>query len=161
MLKITVAVLAVALAGTASAGWRSLRVDASSEANFNRSVAEFKAELPAVRYQLLLLALEDIWEQGTKTAEAAEAEYTTGAYLRQLDGLGYREIVTFTDPTGRTADKRFRQVYEQLYGRGRVPDGGSRNSSYQHESVGQHRPAWRGTPVGTPGPGAGQWDPSR
>ena len=34
MLKLTVAVLAVALAGTASAaGWRSLRVDGSSEAS--------------------------------------------------------------------------------------------------------------------------------
>ena len=48
MLKLTVAVLAVALAGTASAaGWRSLRVDASSEAAFEQSLAVFKDEAVA------------------------------------------------------------------------------------------------------------------
>jgi len=39
MLKFTVAVLAAALAGTASAaGWRDLRIDASSETSFDQSV---------------------------------------------------------------------------------------------------------------------------
>ena len=96
--------------------------------------------------------------QGTKTAEAAEAEYTTGDYLRQLDGLGYQEIVTFTDPTGKTADRRFRQVYEQLYGRGPFGGGGNRNGDPWDRS--ERQTAWRGTPVGTPGGGNG-WDPSR
>ena len=43
MLKLTVAVLAVALAGTASAaGWRSLRIDGSSDASFTTSLAAFQ-----------------------------------------------------------------------------------------------------------------------
>ena len=42
MLKLTVAVLATVLAGTAgAAGWRGLRVDGSSEA-FTQAIAAFK-----------------------------------------------------------------------------------------------------------------------
>ena len=115
MLKLTVAVLAVALAGTASAGWRSMRVDGSSEDGFNRSVTALRQELPEVRRHVFDLALQDIWVQGTKTAEAEQREYTATEYLRELDGLGYKEIVTLLDPTGDTADERFALVYARLY----------------------------------------------
>ena len=50
MLKLTVAMLALALAGTANAaGWRSLRIDASSEASFAKSVEEFRDKLTPSR----------------------------------------------------------------------------------------------------------------
>jgi hypothetical protein len=64
-----VAVLAVALAGTANAaGWRSLRVDGSSEASFVESVAAFQHKLSPGRRHVFERALQDIWVQGTKGA---------------------------------------------------------------------------------------------
>ena len=88
MLKLTIAVLAVTLAGTASAaGWRSMRLDASSEASFNESVAALRDELPRVRRQVLEQSLKDIWAQGTQAAAAGEREYTIDDYLREVDGL--------------------------------------------------------------------------
>lgn len=115
MLKLTVAVLAVGLAGTASAaGWRSLRVDGSSEASFAESVAAFQQKLSPARRLVFDLALQDIWIQGTKGAEADQREYTATEYFRQLDGLGYQEVVTFTDQTGDTAQMRYRAAYARL-----------------------------------------------
>jgi hypothetical protein len=109
MLKITVALLAVALAGTASAaGWRSLRVDASSDAAFEQSLAEFKDELNAARRHVFGEALKDIWIAGSLAAEAEEREYTAAAYYRELDGLSYEQVVEFTDATGKTARNRYR-----------------------------------------------------
>ena len=76
MLKITVAVLAIALAGTASAaGWRSLRIDGSSEASFAESVDAFKDKLSLSRRYAFAWALQDIWVKGVKDAEAAQREY--------------------------------------------------------------------------------------
>ncbi len=90
MLKLTIAVLAIALAGSASAaGWRSLRIDASSEASFSESVAAFQEKLSPVRRYVFASALQDIWTLGTKNADAEQREYTESDYLRQLDGLGY------------------------------------------------------------------------
>ena len=61
MLKITVAVLAVALAGTASAGgWRDLRIDGSSEASFAESMEAFKEKLPRDRLYVFVLAMQEI-----------------------------------------------------------------------------------------------------
>lgn len=109
MLKLTIAVLTVALAGTASAaGWRSLRVDASSEAAFEQSLAEFKEELNAPRRHVFGEALKDIWIARALAAEAEEREYTADEYYQELDGLSYEEVVTLTDPTGKTARSRHR-----------------------------------------------------
>jgi hypothetical protein len=109
MVKVAVALLAVALAASASAaGWRSVRIDGSSDAGFATSVAEFEDKLPPARYHVLLQALKDVWEQGSKNAEAAQSEYTASDYLRQLDGLAYDQVVTLTDPTGDTARARLR-----------------------------------------------------
>ena len=117
MLKVTLTILAMALAGTASAaGWRSIQIDASSEADFTQSVNALRERLPTVRRHVLDLALSDIWARGVKDAAAEQREYTESEYLRELDGLTYKEVVTFTDPTGDTADARFRQIYAQLYG---------------------------------------------
>ena len=125
MFRLTVAVLAVALAGTASAGWRSLRIDASSEATFTESAAAIRQELPAARRHLFDWALRDIWEQGAQRAEAEQREYTAEEYFRELDGLSYKKIVTFTDPTGDTADARLALVRSRLHPRTYV---GSLNS---------------------------------
>jgi hypothetical protein len=109
MSKLIVTILALALAGTAgAAGWRSLRVDASSEAAFEQSLAEFKDKLAAPRRQVFGEALKDIWVAGTKAAEAEQRDYTAADYYRQLDGLTYEEVVNFTDPTGDTANGRYR-----------------------------------------------------
>jgi hypothetical protein len=137
MLKVTTAVLAVALAGSASAaGWRSLRFDGSSEASFATSVAQFKETLSPARYQVFLRALEDVWEQGTKNAEAKLSEYTADDYRRQLDGLAYKQVVTLTDPTGETAKTRLRDAITNRYG---APRSG-------HDS----RPGYASPPLGSP-----------
>ena len=109
MLKIAVALLALALVGTASAaGWRQLRVDGSSEQAFASSLDEFKDKLSPARRYVFGEALKDIWIRGEQAAAAAQREYTSADYYAQLDGLSYEEIVTFTDPTGETAKDRYR-----------------------------------------------------
>jgi hypothetical protein len=116
MLKLTVAVLAIALAGSASAaGWRSLRIDASSEAAFLESFAAFQEKLSGARHHVFASALRDIWELGAKNAEAEQCEYTDSDYLRQVDGLGYEGVVTLTDPTGDTAQRRYREGRRLAY----------------------------------------------
>jgi hypothetical protein len=125
MLKLKVAVLAIALAGSASAdGWRSLRLDATSEASFTKSVAAFQETLPAARRLVFNAALHDIWLQGTQDADRAQREYTSSEYFQTLDGLGYKGITTLTDSTGETARTRYRAAYASL-GRAwpqRIPD---------------------------------------
>jgi hypothetical protein len=109
MLKLIAALSMIALAGTASAaGWKSLRVDASNEDAFAQSLAVFKEELSPARRYAFGEALKDIWVQGVKAAEAEQREYTAEDYYRQLDGLRFEEVITFTDPTGDTAKRRLR-----------------------------------------------------
>lgn len=109
MLKLTVAVLAVALATSASAtGWRSLRVDGSSEQAFEKSLEAFQEKLSPARQHVFGEALKDIYAQGTQAAAAAQREYSTDEYYRQIDGLRYKEVVELTDPTGDTAKDRYR-----------------------------------------------------
>ena len=122
MLKLTVALLAVALAGTAgAAGWRSLRVDASSDTAFEQSLAVFKEKLSPARRQVFGEALKDIWVKGTQEAAAEQREYTTADYYRQIGGLGYKQVVSFTDPSGDTAKARLRQASRTLYTAGPLP----------------------------------------
>jgi hypothetical protein len=109
MLKLMVTVFAIALAGTAgAAGWRDLRVDATSEGAFEQSLAVFKDKLSAPRRHVFGEALKDIWVAGTQAAKAEQREYTAADYYRQLDGLTYEEVVNFIDPTGETAKVRYR-----------------------------------------------------
>jgi len=108
MLKLTVAVLAFALAGTASAaGWRKLQIDASSEAAFKQSVATLQKKLSPSRRAAFAGSLRDIEQDGETRARAEQRDYTRAEYLEQLHGLGYQEVVTLVDPTGkRTAQYR-------------------------------------------------------
>ena len=117
MQKLTVAVLALALAGTASAGgWRNLRIDGSSEAAFAESMEAFKEKLPRAQRYVFVLAMQDIWVQGVEAAKATDREYTGIEYFRQTNGLGYDEVVTLLDPTGQTARARYREA-SRLYAR--------------------------------------------
>ena len=105
MLKLTVAVFALALAGTASADpSSSLRVVASSDAAFKRSLAAFKDELSPEQRQAFGEALKDIWIAGTQAAENDGGEYREADYYRQIHGLSYEEVVAFT--TGEAAKLR-------------------------------------------------------
>ena len=90
MLRLTVAVMAIALAGSASAaGWRSLEIDGSSEQAFAQSLEVFKKKLSTARRHVFDEALKDIWTQGVRAAKAEQREYTTADYYRQVHGLGY------------------------------------------------------------------------
>lgn len=113
MRKLTVAVLAFALAGTAAAGWRDLRVDGSSDEAFTQSMAEFQEELSSAREYVFFNALNDIWNEGAKAAEAEQREYTADEYYKLLDGLRYEDVVNYTDPTGDTARTRYGNAPEQ------------------------------------------------
>jgi hypothetical protein len=142
MLKLTIAVLAVALAGTASAaGWRSLRVDGSSEASFAESVATFKKKLSPSRQYAFASALQDIWLKGQKDAEAAQRDYTAADYRRQVHGLGYEEVITLLDPSG-DAEHLLRA---RFYARGNQGSPPSSNSFKQSP--------WPDRPVPTNGSG--------
>ena len=110
MLKLAVAALAVALVGTAAAGWRDLRVDGSSEDAFTQSMDAFKKELSPAREYVFGEALRDIWNEGAKAAEAEQREFNADEFYRQLDGLRYEEVVNYTDPTGDTAKTRYRNA---------------------------------------------------
>jgi hypothetical protein len=111
MLKQTVAVLAIALAGTAgAAGWKDLRVDASSDEAFAKSLQTFYDELSPERRHVFSQALTDIWLKGTQDGQANQREYTVADYHAQLDGLSYEEVVTLTDPTGETAKQRYQDA---------------------------------------------------
>ena len=125
MLKLTVGVLAFAIAGTAAAGWRDLRVDGSSEEAFAKSLEEFKDKLsPAHRY-VFGEALKDIWVRGEKQAQADQREFTDSDYYGLLHGLSYKAIVTLTDPTGDTAKDRYRTAsLSQRYARPAIPVSG-------------------------------------
>jgi hypothetical protein len=111
MLKLTFAVLAIAVGGIASAaGWRDLRIDASSEAGFDQSVEVLRDKLTKSRRHAFERALEDLWTQRTQDALAAQREYTEGDYYAELDGLSYEQVVRLLDPTGEQA-KRYRAEY--------------------------------------------------
>ena len=113
MLKVMYVLLAVALAGTASAaGWRKLQIDASSEAAFNQSVATFQKKLSPSRRAAFAGSLRDIEQEGKTRATAEQRDYTRAEYLQQLHGLGYEEVVTLVDPTGKRAGQ-YRTAYYQ------------------------------------------------
>jgi hypothetical protein len=152
MLKLTVAVLAVVLAGTAgAAGWRSLRVDASSETTFAESLVAFeKKQSPSRRYALTL-ALQEILIQATRKANAEGRTYTTAEFLRQLHGLSYDEVVRIPDATGK-AEGRYRAAYYAGYRleNGTPRPGGHNPSAFRSNDV--DRPGPAGARFHVPGP---------
>lgn len=103
MLKLTVAVLAIAFIGSASA--EEWRLDAGSHRAFKRSLEAAKDELSPENVQMLGGALKHIWNEGTKAAEAQQRSYSDKDYFRQLDGLSFEEVVHFTDATYEAALK--------------------------------------------------------
>jgi hypothetical protein len=145
-LKLTAAALAIALAGTASAGWRAMRVEAADVASFEESVAAFEEELSTPRHYVFMMALQDIWAQGLQRAGAEQREYTEAEYFRQLDGLTYDEIVTLADPTGKTTRERYRTgVSKMLANRGPlVATGVSASASNNATPVGAGGGQYRG-----------------
>jgi hypothetical protein len=149
MLKLTVAVLAVVLAGTASAaGWRSLRIDASSEATFSESIATFQQKLTPSRRIAFVRSLQDIWLHGTTHAVG---EYTEADYLRQVHGLGYEEVVNLVDPTGKK-EGQYRAEYYYSRSGGVITNTGAPPAWSQQGPPPVSRgigggPTYRGSPV--------------
>jgi hypothetical protein len=144
MLRLTIAVVAIVFAGSAgAAGWKSLKVDGSSETAFAESLSVFKDKLSPTRRYVFGEALKDIWVQGVKQAEADEREYGAAEYYRQLHGLTYDEIVKLTDPSGATALARYRQGVSSSRSSARVVRGANTRGLVQ-----QSRPTlgWGHTP---------------
>jgi len=106
MLKVAIGVLAVVLAGSATAaGWRSLRIDASSEQSYSQSVATFQDKLSPSRRIAFARSLQDIWLNGT-LAEEQQHEYTRAEYLRQLPRVRRGHGARRSDGQGRRAIPR-------------------------------------------------------
>jgi hypothetical protein len=165
MLKLMVAVFAAALAGTASAAaWKDLRIDGSSEDAFKQSLAAFQKELSLERQQVFAAALTDIWLQGTAKAQADQSQFTPADFQRQLHGLGYEDVVTFTDPSGDTAKERYREAKRLTAGNSGPPvspwqqpfGGGNRSERAAHTArdrtmIDQGRDASPSVASGVPG----------
>jgi hypothetical protein len=141
MLKVTIAVLAIALAGTASAGWRSMRLEANDMASFTSSVAAFEKELSTARQYVFMLALQDIWAEGLQSAGDQPREFTETEYLRRLHGLTYDEVVMLADPTGEKTKERYRRGVEAMLADRGPPGMVARSASNSNNA----------TPVGGPG----------
>jgi hypothetical protein len=148
MLKLTVAIVALVLAGTASAaGWRSLRIDASSEASFAKSVEEFRDKLTPSRRVAFVRSLQDIRIHGSQLAVEGQREYTDADFLRQIHGLGYEQIVTLTDPTGKKEGRYRAEYYTSRAGRGFASAAGGLSWSQSYPP-----PVQNGTYRGDPSP---------
>jgi hypothetical protein len=121
----------VALAASANAGgWRKLTIDASSEAAFNESVAMLQDKLSPSRRVAFDQSLQDIQRDGAQRAAAEQREYTNEDYLRELDGLGYEEVIRVTDPSGEKAQRYRAQYYYAR--RGGVPSTGNARPPMPH-----------------------------
>ena len=145
-LKVAATALAIALAGTASAGWRTMRVEAADLSSFEESVGAFEEELSTARHYVFMLALQDIWAQGLQRANAEQREYTEAEYFRQLDGLTYGEIVSLADPTGDVIKERYRTGVAKMlaYRRPAVATGVSASASNSATPVGGPGGQYRG-----------------
>ena len=111
------------LAGTASAsGWRDLRIDASSAASYSESIATFQQKLTPSRRIAFARSLQDVWLHGSQLAEERQHEFTDADYFRLLHDLGYEEVVTLADPTGKKAGHYRAEYYASRgYGGTRAP----------------------------------------
>jgi hypothetical protein len=107
MLRIAFAAMGFALAGSASAGWRDMQVDARSETAFKESVQRMREEMPRAHGDVFAWALQRIWLAGATRAKAEGREFAAGEYFHQLDGLRYRAVRETADPNG----KEVRAVY--------------------------------------------------
>ena len=145
MLKLTVVVLAIALAGTASADeLRPLRIDASSNAAFERSLTAFKDGLSPEQRHTFGEALTDIWLAGTQAAETSRGKYRTADYYWQIHGLSYEEVVNFA--TGETAElRRQKELRRQAAA---APSRSAAAPSYAAPT--HHRSPWEGVPPPPP-----------
>jgi hypothetical protein len=81
-------VLMLMCGATAGAGgWRDLRIDASSDSQFNESVQAMRDQLPYPHALLFVLVLHDL-----------KTRFSPTEYRQQLDGLSYKEIAHLASP---------------------------------------------------------------
>src|SRR5215471_3341845 len=98
----------LSVAGCANAPTRSLRFDATDQAAFEASLTSFKQELPSYNWDLLGIALRDIWHTTkTEAAPTLSAEDVDRAFFARLNGLTYREIVALADVNLPTAQQQY------------------------------------------------------
>jgi uncharacterized protein (AIM24 family) len=128
-------IMALAIAGCSTAGWRTQRIDGTSRSAFEESVTSLQGRLPPRRRAEFDTALAVIWMRDAtvgggdldsdgrvdvdeiralqRVAEGVLADMRRGvfvsalkedagnlnAYLRQLDGLGYDDVIGLAAPT--------------------------------------------------------------
>jgi len=91
--KLALSVVVMALAGCASThGSRVLRLDGTSQANFEESVAALHESLGPNQRLRFQIALQQV------SSTAARGGQTDAVTLAQLDGLAYDEIIGLAGP---------------------------------------------------------------
>ena len=108
MSKLSLLVVVMALAGCASThGSRALRVDGTSQANFEESVAALRESLGPNQRLRFQIALEQISNTGSRAGQV------TAVNLALLDGLAYDEILSLAGPEAQQKYlKAFRRTYD-------------------------------------------------
>jgi len=100
MPKLAVVLVGLALAGCAStSGSHALRIDATSQSNFEASVAAFQQALPPNRRLRFEVALQELWKStASKAGTESSVDQTTKDYFAQLNGLDYEQVISLAGP---------------------------------------------------------------
>ena len=113
MLKLAVAVFAVALAGSASAaGWRSLRVDGKQRNGLCGIGGRVQRNCALTSLRVRAGAAGHLAEG--PCGRSSRDTRIHGQRLLGTGGLGYKQVVTLLDPTGDTEQLRRKEAYARL-----------------------------------------------
>jgi hypothetical protein len=108
MQKLAVVLVGLALAGCAStSGSHALRIDATSQSNFEASVAAFQQALPPNRRLHFEVALQELWKSTASKTESS-VDQTTKDYFAQLNGLDYEQVISLA---GAEAKERYQSLF--------------------------------------------------
>ena len=115
MKKLAVVMVGMALAACAStSGWQAPRIDATSQSNFEASVAALQQTLPPNHRLFFEVALQELWNStASKGGAESSVEEATKAYFAQLDGLGYEQVISLA---GSEAKERYQSLLSRNYG---------------------------------------------
>ena len=90
-------------ANAGASGWRDLRIDASSDSQFDESVQQMRDELPYHHARLFVLVLNDL-----------KARFSPTEYRQQLNGLSYKQIAQVAEVPIGTVMSRLARARQRL-----------------------------------------------
>ncbi len=113
--RLLICIIFAAVASSAGAsGWRDLRIDATTQSAFEKSVADFQRLLPSDRRLYFEVSLQEIWHAVAEgLGPEATMDKATAAYFKRLDGLRYEQVI-------RVGGQEARKTYVALVPRAMV-----------------------------------------